>query len=201
MRASLCILFRIPIKTTQQLRSFSPDFIPWRNLIPRFSRETAGLRVPPLPHVLNARKTRNPFHWSYKSFRREGDRKSGRESRGRKARITSDRSPFIKRLLSGRVEAQPDGSGSLFYIRAAYTTPGIIPGAKLTDVKFERKAFNPRPASDGVPTGRASRFSAALCDWRPINTAFDAASLSPPDSRFIAESTTRNIPTREKPRD
>lgn len=57
-------------------------------------------------------------------------------------------------LLSGQPETWLDSGESLFYIRCAriHTAPGIIPGAKLTDVKFERKAFNPRPASDGVLT-------------------------------------------------
>lgn len=63
-----------------------PNFIQRRNLIPRFSPKSAGLRVPPSPHVPNARKERNPFHWPYKSFRREGVQEAKEKRRREKKR-------------------------------------------------------------------------------------------------------------------
>lgn len=63
-----------------------PNFIQRRNLIPRFSPKSAGLRVPPSPHVPNARKERNPFHWPYKSFRREGVQEAKEKRRKEKKR-------------------------------------------------------------------------------------------------------------------
>lgn len=104
----------------------------------------------------------------------------------------------IKRATGTRSDRRR--GGSLFYIRAANTAPGIIPGAKLTDVKFERKAFNPRPASNGVPTASFEVFRCALrlaANQHPPSTRL----RSPSDRRFIAESTARNILTKKKPRE